>query len=210
MRGPVLRGSSRAAIVVTLGIGLTGCATDAGCPSAASAPPLAVVLATQASDAAGVIRAGGRRQAERPARPRSGFPAVIGGLPQLAATPTAPSRARSGQAAALRVSAARRLATPACATYRDALAGRLPAVVARRDGTRALAVVTHGVAAALLGLPIDVPAAARAERKRLATAQGALTDALGETADAAADATAASTRTGLRAYAAALGIDDCG
>ena len=216
MRGRVLGARSRAVVVAVLGLGLAGCAADAGGPGGGGSPPIAALAATHAADAvvatrsAAATRSNSGRSPGRRARGRSGYPAVIGGLPRLGSTAPAPSRSRdASESTALDVAEAGRLAAPACATLRDAAGGRLPALVARRGQTRAPAVVTQAVAAALLGLPVDVPAAARTEHRRLVAAHAALTDALGAPGDAAANE-AATARTALRAYARALGIDTCG
>jgi hypothetical protein len=214
MRGRVLRGRRRAVVVAALSLGLAGCAANAGGPAAGGPPPIAATLASAASDVAVATRSrtgtsSGRPPARR-TRGRSGYPAVIGGLPQLGTTAPAPARPRdASDPAALAPADAGRLAAPACATLRDAVGGRLPDVVARRGGqSRGPAVVTQAVAAALLGLPIDVPAAARAEHRRLVAAHGALTAALN--APGAAANAGASARTAVRAYAASLGIERCG
>jgi hypothetical protein len=199
--------------VVAVSVALAGCAADAGAPAAGTAPPLAAVLATQLPGVTGAAKSTGARHPAHRARPRSGHPAIVGGLPWLGITPASPSRSRrevdaAPAATALDAAGAARVAAPACATLRDALAGDVPDVVRRRAGNRALAVVTQAVASALLGLPVDVPASARAERKHLAAAYAALGEVLAGSADPSA--TAATARAGVRAYAAAIGIDGCG
>lgn len=201
--------AAHAALAAAVSLALAGCGATAGGEPAGGGAPLAVVFATPSSIVS---------TSEHPAKPRGAAPqprrrpAVGPAAGGDAAEPTPPSPRRSRAAPARRAlpaSAAARLAAPACATYERALAGHVPDAVLARDPRHAPAIVAQSVAAALLGLPIDI--GARRDRTR-----GSLDDALSDLMDAlaggdeAANAMAGAMTPGIRAYAATLGISACG
>ncbi|MEY2516031.1 MAG: hypothetical protein QOJ89_3389 [bacterium] len=160
---------------------------------------LAVAMATGA--AAGTI--------ERTVQRTPAVPAAHVAGADAPATPASPPRPRTAPPPrAIALAGARRLAAPACELQRDVRAGRVPDVVAARGSQRARALVTESVAAALLGLPVEVPDASAPARERLDAAHARLSRALADGDDASAAAAAASDRSD--AYAAALGIAGCG
>jgi hypothetical protein len=193
--------TSSAAIFAAMSLGVAGCGSDA---TSLDTAPMGVVRAAQSSMQA----SGTRSQPARAAR-RSGV------TPRSAAedtpTPAGPPRPRTAEPArALPVSAAAGLAAAACEQHRQAQAGRFPAVVRTRGDARALAVVTDGVAAALLGMPVVAPRAGLAARAELGEAAARLSRALARNDDATATATAQATGPRIRDYAHALGIAGCG
>jgi hypothetical protein len=82
--------------------------------------------------------------------------------------------------------------------------------VLARGEARALAIVTDSVSAALLGMPVTVPASSLAARKTLADAHARLARALAAGEDARATAIAQATAARIQDYAQALGIAECG
>ena len=108
------------------------------------------------------------------------------------------------------LSEAARLAAPACAQYAAALAGRYPDAVRARGPERALALMTESVAAALTGLPITAPRSSGPARAALDRAHARLATALAGQDTSAATAKARSAAPRIRAYAAAIGIANCG
>ena len=149
----------------------------------------------------------GASAAERAERRSSGHPAAPADAKPSTPVPAGPRRQRTpAPDGALPFADAGRLAAPACATYADARAGRLPGAVVARGSHGALAQVSQSVAGALLGLPVEVPRAALAARGDLDRAQRRLARALAS--GGAADAGAIGPH--IRAYARALGVDGCG
>ena len=158
--------------------------------------PLAVVCSTVAVIVGlGFAVASASERAERRS---SGHAAVPANAKPATPTPAGPRRQRTpAPARALPSADAGRLAAPACATYADALAGRFPGVVLARGEAGALGRVSQGVAAALLGLPVEVPSASLPERSSLDRALRR-------------HAGAASLGPRITAYARSLGIAACG
>jgi hypothetical protein len=147
--------------------------------------------------------------AQRAERRSSGHPAAPADAKASTPTPAGPRRQRTpAPAGALSTADAGRLAEPACAAYLGALAGRFPDAVLARGAGGALARVSESVAAALLGLPVDVPKAGLAAREDLDRGLRSLSRAFVSGEDVGARATAIAPR--IRAYAGALGIDGCG
>jgi len=137
---------------------------------------------------------------ERAQRRSSGHAAVPASVKPSTPMPAGPRRQRTpapAPARALPSADAGRLAAPACATYADALAGRFPAVVLARGEAGALGRVSQSVAAALLGLPVEVPSASLPQRSRLDRALRR-------------HAGAATLAPRITAYARSLGIAACG
>jgi hypothetical protein len=202
---------SAAGVLAAASLGLAGCASAT---ASLDTTPVAVVRTAQSSIAsagASLAHATSSRGATSRRNVRSAVPPRSGASAREVPTPAGPRRSRTPEPArALSVSAAPRLAAAACEQYAAARGGRFPAVVRVRGEARALAVMTDGVAAALLGLPVVVPQASLAAREELDAAHAHLSRALiaGDDARATAIARAAGPRIGR--YAQALGIAGCG
>ena len=191
-----MRGAA-AAFLAAIGLGLAGCAGDA---TSTGTAPLAVVHAATSSIA------GHGKASVRGVRRRSGVsPNAPAGKP----TPPSPRTRPAAPPRALPASSAPRLAAPACEQYAAGLAGTFPEAVQARGAERALALLTESVASALLGMPITVPAASRAERDVLEGARARISTALVAGDDAKATAIARATKPRIAAYAQALGITGC-